>query len=537
MSIAVIYTRVSSKSQVKKGDGLASQHQRCSEFAAYKGYEVVESFQDEGVSGGIVDRPAIKQMLQWLRKHRAQEPIVLVDDISRIARSIEAHWKLRNAIGSVGAKLESPSIEFGEDSDSQLIENMLASVSQHHRQKNGEQTAHRMKARLLNGYFAFWVPTGYRYTRVKGHSGKVMVRDEPHASLIQEALEGFASMAASVTTQAEVKRFLEPHDIFARDKKGEIHPQRIKNMLTNKIYAGYYEYKPWNVPLTKGIHEPLIPWKCFQKIQSLLEEKAYAPTRRDTEGQFPLKGYVTCACCGHPLTAYHAKGRNKHYPYYECFNKECPESRKSIRKETLESDFEALIKKLRPSMPIMVTIAAMFREAWDKQSRELATQWKSQKQALKDINATMNKLTDRLIETTSPSAIKAYEQKLEKLEAQKALITENLANKPDPKKNFDASFRTALSFLANPWNLWTSHNPEHRKALIKLVFAAPLPYMRNQGFRTVKTTSPFKALTSICDEEKEMAERKGFEPSRQLPAYALSRGAPSATRPPLRGPV
>lgn len=34
---AVIYTRVSSTSQVKKGDGLASQETRCREFAAYKG--------------------------------------------------------------------------------------------------------------------------------------------------------------------------------------------------------------------------------------------------------------------------------------------------------------------------------------------------------------------------------------------------------------------------------------------------------------------------------------------------------------------
>jgi hypothetical protein len=31
-----------------------------------------------------------------------------------------------------------------------------------------------------------------------------------------------------------------------------------------------------------------------------------------------------------------------------------------------------------------------------------------------------------------------------------------------------------------------------------------------------------------------MAERKGFEPSRQLPAYTLSKRAPSTTRPPLR---
>ena len=31
-----------------------------------------------------------------------------------------------------------------------------------------------------------------------------------------------------------------------------------------------------------------------------------------------------------------------------------------------------------------------------------------------------------------------------------------------------------------------------------------------------------------------MAEREGFEPSRRLPAYTLSRRAPSTTRPPLR---
>ena len=32
-----------------------------------------------------------------------------------------------------------------------------------------------------------------------------------------------------------------------------------------------------------------------------------------------------------------------------------------------------------------------------------------------------------------------------------------------------------------------------------------------------------------------MAERKGFEPSIRSPVYSLSRGAPSTTRPPLRG--
>ncbi|EFL90225.1 site-specific recombinase [Ahrensia sp. R2A130] len=463
-------------------------------------------------------------MLTWLRKNRSQEPIVLIDDISRIARGIEAHWKLRSAIGSVGAKLQSPSIEFGDDSDSQLVENMLASVSQHQRQKNGEQVVNRMKARLINGYFPFWVPTGYRYERVKGHSGKMIVRDEPHASLIQEALEGFAT--GRFQTQVDVKRFLEPHSIFARDNKGEIHPQRIANLLTNKIYVGYYEYKPWNVPLTKGKHEALISWDTFQRIQARLNEGAVIRSGANTESDFPLKGFVTCGCCNKPLTAYYAKGRNKRYPYYECFNKECDECRKTIRKEMIEGEFENLVQSMRPHASLMATAAAMFRAHWNARIAGFAAKLEEQKKALARIKTKISRLTDRLIDTSSPNAISAYENKLDRLEAEKALIAENLAQKPDLNQDFDVSFRTAMNFLANPWKLWTSDNPEHRKTLIKLVFAAPLPYMRNQGFRTAKTTSPFKALVGISGEEKEMADRVGFEPTVRFHARQFSRLLP-----------
>ncbi len=532
MPIAVIYTRVSSKSQVKKGDGLASQEHRCRDFAAYKDYVVAEVFQDEGVSGGLADRPGLKEMMTWLRKHRAQEPVVLIDDVSRLARDTEVHRKLRNALGSVGAKLESPSIEFGDDADSTLFENIVASMAQHHRQKNGEQVRHRMKARLMNGYFAFWAPTGYRYDRVKGHSGKFLVRDEPNASLIEEALKGFAT--GRFQTQAEVKRFLEPHSIFALDANGEIHPQRIKNLLTNKIYAGYYEYKPWGVPLMKGKHEALISWEDFQRIQARLNENAHAPARADAAEDFPLRGFVTCDCCGHPLTAYWAKGRNKRYAYYECFNKECDERRKSIRRDVLEEEFETLIRQMQPSREVFAATAFMFRDQWNNRMQRYKETWQEQKRALSGIGTTISKLTDRLIETTSPSAIKAYEAKLEKLEAEKALITENLTKKPDIKQDFDQKFRTAMAFFANPWNLWASPNQEHHKTLLKLVFAAPLPYARNQGFRTAKTTSPFKVLAALNDEEIEMAEREGFEPSERLRAQRFSRPPRSTTPAPLR---
>jgi len=62
-------------------------------------------------------------------------------------------------------------------SDSQLVENLLASVSQHQRQKNGEQARNRMRARAMNGYYVFHAPIGYKYQRVSGH-GNLLVRNE-----------------------------------------------------------------------------------------------------------------------------------------------------------------------------------------------------------------------------------------------------------------------------------------------------------------------------------------------------------------------
>jgi len=118
---AVIYCRVSSAAQVSKGHGLESQETRCREFAKLKGYEVDAVFQDAAVSGGIVDRPGILDMLAHLKKYRKRHSFsVIIDDISRIARDIEAHLQLRRAISDAGASLESPSIEFGEDSTPSL---------------------------------------------------------------------------------------------------------------------------------------------------------------------------------------------------------------------------------------------------------------------------------------------------------------------------------------------------------------------------------------------------------------------------------
>jgi len=446
---AVIYCRVSGIKQTTRGDGLNSQETRCREYAKFKGYEIETVFKDD-MSGSVVERPGMQTMLKHLRKHRKNPRVVIIDDISRLARGIEAHLQLRSAISDTEATLESPSIEFGEDSDRILVENLLASVSQHQRQKNSEQTLNRMKARMMNGYWVFQAPFGYKFER--SGQGKILVRSEPLASIIQEALEGYASGRFQI--QVEVKRFLESFPEFPKDRRtGEVRNQMVTNILTRVAYAGYIESPKWGVSLRPAQHEKLISFETFQNIQKRLKGNAKAPARKDLNKDFPLRGFVTCGHCDTPLTACWSKGRGGRYPYYLCHKKGCESYRKSIRKEKLEGDFEDLLRRMTPTKKLFGLARVMFEDLWDHRVEFQKKRAQSMEVEIHKADRAIEQFLDRIVDAKSSSVINAYEKRIQKLEMDKVLFSEKIEKCGRPIRDFDATVRTALDFLASPCNL------------------------------------------------------------------------------------
>tara|TARA_B100001989_G_scaffold252091_1_gene233075 strand:+ start:472 stop:2019 length:1548 start_codon:yes stop_codon:yes gene_type:complete len=507
---AVIYCRVSDPTQLTRGSGLASQETRCRDYAKYRGYEVVEVFHEKGLTGALLNRIQMQNMLRYLSKQK-QEHVVIIDDISRLARDVESHIKLRMAIKNARGKLESPSIEFGEDSDSILVENMLASVSQHQRQKNAEQTKNRMMARTKNGYWCFDAPVGYRYDRVSGHSGKVLVLDEPVASVVREALEGFAS--GRLSTQSEVKRFLEASPHYPRGRDGLVHFQRVTNLLRRSVYAGFIDAPKWGISLQKGKHEALISFETYRKIQERLDGKQpKVVVRKDSREDFPLRGVVTCGSCDHPMTSCWSKGKSRKYPYYMCFKKGCPDYRKSIPREKLEGEFAELIKSARPTEALFKAVLTLFRKVWDDRA---SMQFKDKKAIESQITAVSGKidnLLERIVDAENGTVIKAYEAKIQKLEHEKIELGEKLERFDQAQPDFDKTFRTSFEYLGNPYKLWASRKLSDRRTALKLLFKGNVPYHRNMGFRTPDFTLPFKVLGAICDPDYDMARPRGFEP-------------------------
>src|SRR3546814_492691 len=94
---AVIYCRVSTKKKAREGNGLGSQETRCREYAKHRGHQVVGVFTDD-VSGKLAQRPGFDDMLASIRKSRKAGMVVIIDDISRMARDVRNHFDLKKSI-------------------------------------------------------------------------------------------------------------------------------------------------------------------------------------------------------------------------------------------------------------------------------------------------------------------------------------------------------------------------------------------------------------------------------------------------------
>lgn len=308
---ALIYCRVSSQKQRIEGSGLDSQEHRCRLHAAAKGYRVEQVFPDDvSGQGDFMKRPGMVALINYLDAHPETNYVVVFDDLKRFARDTLMHLTLRLTLKRYDARVECLNYQFDETPEGEFVETLFAAQGQLEAQQGRRQTLQKMTSRLEKGYWLFPAPIGYRYQKAQG-GGKILVKNEPFASIVGEALEGFAS--GRFQTKAEVKYFLERFPEYPKGSNATIHNQRIDDLLTRVIYAGYIEYQSWGISLRKAQHEALISYETFQRIQKRLKDRAHAPARKNINADFPLRGFIACTC-GTPLTAGWTKGRNARYP-------------------------------------------------------------------------------------------------------------------------------------------------------------------------------------------------------------------------------
>ena len=156
-----------------------------------------------------------------------------------------------------------------------------------------------------------------------------------------------------------------------------------------------------------------------------------------------------------------------------------------------------MLKALQPTPVFFKTALAVFDQLWQYRLGSQKHRAEGLKADPKQIDESIAQLLDRIVDTTSPALVDAYEKRIKEMEHRKAVRAKKSRNLRKTKHPFDRSFRTAMAFLKNPYKLWAYGRIEEKRTVLKLVFSERVVYRRESGFRTGKTTLPFNMVRAF----------------------------------------
>lgn len=508
---AVIYCRVSTEKQVTDGNGLDSQEHRCREYAASLGLEVENVFRDEGISGGLFDRPAMKSLICYLDKNWHNKYFVIFDDLKRFARDVEVHIKLKAELKAREAKLRCLNYNFDDSAEGEFVETIFAAQNQLERKQNRRQVCQKMKSRIERGYWCFNAPTGYDYQKDKEH-GKLLVPVQPIADIIREGLIGFAE--DRFKRQIDLKYFFTSKNLNVLLGKKEVYLEFVNRVLTQLLYTGFVEYREWGISKRPGKHQAFISEEIFNKIQAKLKRPERMPRETDSL-EYPLRRVISCSVCGKPMTASASRGRTKYYAHYTCNNKECSLSPKNITASKVEDDYITLLESIKVDPELLEMTKDVAIRVWNKKMSDVHMSQKAKETEIKSLEKQIDEYIDLVPATKSESVRARYETKIEELDSRVKDLKKTTQNKKDP--DFEEALDLALKFLGTPAETWRKPNRDLKILVHNMIFEENPKYSLKTGFGTPKLTLPFSLKQYFLPNKSSMVDRGRFE----LPTSAM----------------
>lgn len=144
------YIRVSTDEQVESGAGLAAQRSQIEAAVVGRGWELLATVEDAGVSGKSLERVGISAALVELAARRADG--IVVAKLDRLSRSLQDFVGLMALAKKQGWHVVA--LDLGIDtstSTGRLVANIMASVAEWEREAIGARTREGMAAKKAAG--------------------------------------------------------------------------------------------------------------------------------------------------------------------------------------------------------------------------------------------------------------------------------------------------------------------------------------------------------------------------------------------------
>ena len=313
-----IYTRVSTDHGLDmEFNSLDAQREACEAYITsqkHEGWQCLSGqYNDGGYSGGSLERPDLRRLMDDVRKGRLD--IIVVYKVDRLTRSLADFAKLVELFDAHGVSFVSVTQSFNTTSSmGRLTLNVLLSFAQFEREVTGERIRDKIAASKKKGIrMGGPVPLGYTLCEKK------LIIDEAEATAVRSIFDGYLEHG----TLTALMRHLDSTGVCTKRTVrkdgstrggGRFGKGALAYVLRNRVYIGEIIHKGHHYA---GEHQPIIDRKTFDAVQDALARPDELRSRRKLNGNytFLLAGKIVDDR-GNRMKPTIARKNGVHYRYY-----------------------------------------------------------------------------------------------------------------------------------------------------------------------------------------------------------------------------
>ena len=363
-----LYMRVSTEDQAREGFSLPEQRERLETFCKFKGYEIVDYYEDAGISAKTGNyRPEFERLKNDIKSKKINTIVAL--KLDRITRSIYDWENLMTFLDENGAYLDCVNDEINTTSaNGKMISRLLMSVSQNEIERTSERTKIGLAGAIKSGHIPHIAPLGYK------HEDKKLVIDYSTKDVVVRIFDlyynGYSYQKIS--------------NLFNNEKvlgKGNWRDSTIVNILENEIYKGDFVHgkRTKHPTYYENVVEPIVSKEMWEDCQ--VQKKKNSRSYKRTLTYLYLQK-LKCPRCGRILggKATTKKNGSTYFYYY------CNDCKIEFKEKVINDYFSQFISELvEYDSVVNQFFLPMIKQKFDEPKEQLEKEIKEQNNKLERI--------------------------------------------------------------------------------------------------------------------------------------------------------
>ena len=403
----IIYCRKSSEAEDRQVLSIESQVNELKQLAEKENLVIGKVFK-ESKSAKAPGRPIFNEMMKYIKENKKLS--LLVWKLDRLSRNPVDGGNLIWLLDTEDIK-EIRTFEkiYKNISDDKFIMNIDFGMSKKFVDDLSVNVKRGNKAKLENGGWPGPAPLGYLNNKLD----KTLIVNKKNSKYIVRAFELYASGKYGFNQIVSIL-----YDEGFRTKTGlMVRKATIHRMLNNRLYCGIMAR---NDKYYQGNHKPLISQKLFDKVQSVLLNKAHTKKQKLF---FTYRGFLKCPC-GCVYTASNKKGHD----YYYCTNGKgnCETHKKYRRSENVDELITDIFDEIKFDKEIIEIAYTASKEKSLKNKDYFESSKSNFETELKFVQQKKKKLLDTYLSDLIDQ--NSYEVKMKELEKDKIVIESQIKN-------------------------------------------------------------------------------------------------------------